>query len=98
MKPARTALVAVALSASAFAHASEITEFVFPTASVASRADVQAEARQRIANPALNHNFAGPAQLQAPVSTRSRDEVRREVSRLRRDPQAVAGSYYIGGM
>lgn len=98
MNPVRTALVAVALSASAFAHASEITEFTFPTASVVSRAEVQAEARQRIANPALNHNFAGPAQLQAPVSTRSRDEVRKEVSRLRLDPQAVAGSYYVGGM
>jgi hypothetical protein len=89
---------ALALSATAFAQASEVTDFPITTSASVSRAEVQAEARKLIATDSLRYTFIGPVEMKAPVSTKSRDEVRKEVAASRGNADKVAGSYLIGGM
>lgn len=98
MTTIRITLAALALSASAFANASEITEFPITASPTLTRAEVQAGARKHVATGSMSINFAGP-EVKAPVSTKSRDEVRMEIvaSRGMADSRAVAG-YFVGGM
>ena len=91
-------LAALALSATAVAQASEITEFPITTSASISRAEVQAEARKLVATDSLRYTFIGPVEMKAPVSTKSRDEVRKEVAASRGNANMLAGSYLIGGM
>lgn len=98
MTTIRFSLAALALSATAFAHASEITNFPVPTSSNLSRAEVQAEALKNINTGVLSYNLIGPAEMKAPVSTKSRDEVRKEAASVRPSADKVAGSYLTGGM
>jgi len=74
MTSIRITLAALALSASAFAQASEVTNFPITASSTLTRAEVQAAARDHYATGSMSVNFAGPAVK--PVSTKSRDEVR----------------------
>jgi hypothetical protein len=98
MNTFRITLAAFALSATALAHASEITNFPITTSAGISRAEVQAEARKSIVNGALSYNEAGPLKMKAPMSTKTRDEVRKETLSARPTADMVAGSYLIGGM
>ena len=98
MTTIRITLAALALSASAFAHASEVTEFPITTSSTLTRAEVQAEARKSYATGSMSINFAGP-DVKAPVSTKSREEVRMELAASRAMPDSrVAAGYLVGGM
>lgn len=94
----RITLAALALSATAFAQASEITNFPVPTSSTISRTEVQAQARTSITSGSLSYNLVGPAEMKAPVSMKSRDEVRKEAASVRPNADKVAGSYLTGGM
>ena len=97
MTTIRITLAALALSASAFAHASEVTEFPITTSATLTR-EVQAEARKSYATGSLSINFAGP-DVKAPVSTKSREEVRMELAASRAMPDSrVAAGYLVGGM
>lgn len=98
MNTIRIALTAVALSATALAHASEITDFAVPTSMTVSRASVQAEARRQLASNALNSNFAGPSTIVPPASMKTRDEVRKEIVASRARFDVVASNDQIGGM
>jgi hypothetical protein len=98
MNSIRIALAAIALSATALAQASEITNFPIPASSSLSRAEVRAEARKLIATDSLRYTFIGPVETKAPVSTKSRDEVRKEAAASRGSADKVAGSYLTGGM
>jgi hypothetical protein len=98
MTTIRFTLAALALSASAFVQASEITNFPVPTLSTVSRAEVQAQARQSSVDGALSYNEAGPAQMKAPTSMKSRDDVRKETATQRPGAERMAGSYLVGGM
>ncbi len=100
MTSIRITLAALALSASAIAQASEITEFPIATSASLTRAEVQAEARKHSATGSMSINFAGgPADVKVPVSTKSRDEVRRELADVRgKVDSRVAAGYLVGGM
>jgi hypothetical protein len=100
MTSIRFTLATLALSTTALAHASEVTEFPITASATLTRAEVQAEARTSSVTGSMSINFAGgPADRKVPVSTRSRDEVRKEIveSRGMADSR-VAGSYFVGGM
>jgi hypothetical protein len=98
MTSIRITLAALAFFAATIAQASEITEFPITTSASLTRADVVAEARKKVATSSLNYNFAGPSDAKAPVSTKSRDEVRKEVTASRANAVKVAGSDLVGGM
>lgn len=102
MTSIRITLAAFALSTTALAHASEVTEFPTQASPSLTRAEVQAEARMSRATGSMSINFGGsPADMKTPVSTRSRDEVRKEITASRAmtmtDDQ-VAARYFVGGM
>lgn len=98
MNTIRLTLAALALSASAFAQASEITEFPITASPTLTRAEVQAEARKHSATGSMSINFSGP-EVKAPVSMKSRDAIRMELaaSRAIADSRVAAG-YWVGGM
>ncbi len=98
MNTIRITLAALALSASAFAQASEVTNFPITASPTLTRAEVQADARKHSATGSMSINFAGP-EVKAPASTKSRDEVRMEIaaSRGMADSRVAAG-YLVGGM
>lgn len=98
MTSTRITLAALAFFATALAQASEITEFRITTSASLTRAEVMAEARKNIATSSLNYHFAGPSDMKAPVSTKSRDEVRKEVVASRTNAVKLAGSDLVGGM
>lgn len=96
--PIRITLAALALCASTLAQASEVIEFPIPASSTLTRAEMLAEARQHHATGSMNIDFAGP-RVMAPVSTKTRDEVRMEVAASRNLPDnRLAAGYFVGGM
>ncbi len=98
MSTIRITLAALALSASAFAQASEVTNFPITASPTLTRAEVQAEARKHYTTGSMSVNFAGP-EIKAPVSMKTRDEVRMEVAAARGMADSrVAAGYLVGGM
>ena len=98
MNTIRITLAALALSASAFAQASEVTNFPITASPTLTRTEVQAEARKHAATGSMSVNFAGP-EIKAPVSMKTRDEVRMEVAAARGMADSrVAAGYLVGGM
>jgi hypothetical protein len=98
MTTIRITLTALALSATAFAQASEVTNFPINASPTLTRAEVQAEARQNYATGSMSVDFAGQ-RVKAPASTKTRDEVRMEVAASRNMPDSrVAAGYFVGGM
>lgn len=98
MTSIRITLAALALSATAIAQASEITDFPITTSASLTRAEVMADARKNVATSSLNYNLAGPSEMKAPASAKSRDEVRKEVIASRMNAVKLAGSEPVGGM
>jgi hypothetical protein len=98
MTSIRITLAVLALSASAFAQASEVTEFPITASHTLTRAEVQAEARMHYATGSMSINFAGP-EVKAPVSMKTRDEVRQEIAASRGSVDSrIAAGYLVGGM
>jgi hypothetical protein len=97
MTTIRITLAALALSATALAQASEITNFPITASPTLTRAEVLAEARQNYATGSMSIDFAGP-RVSAPVSTKNRDEVRMEVAASRNMPDSRLAGYFVGGM
>jgi Domain of unknown function (DUF4148) len=98
MTTIRITFAALALSACAFAQASEITEFPIPTSSTLTRAEVKAEAARHFNIGSMSINFAGP-EVKAPFSTKSREEVLEEIAASRRmENVRVTTAYFVGGM
>lgn len=98
MTTTRITLAALALSASAFAQASEITNFPITASATLTRAEVQAEARKHYATGSMSVNFAG-FDTKAPASSKSRAEVQKELAAARGMADSrVASGYLVGGM
>ena len=98
MNSIRITLAALALSATAFAQASEVTEFPITTSASVSRAAVQAEARRLVATDSLRYDELGPVAMRAPASTKTRDEVRAEIVSSRIGTRMAANTDLVGGM
>lgn len=98
MTSIRIILAALALSATGFAQASEITDFPITTSASVSRAAVQAEARRLVATDALRYDEIGPVTVKAPVSTKTRDEVRMDTSASRVGTRMAGRTDLTGGM
>jgi len=95
MKTLPIIVAAIALSAACFTQASEITDFPAVASPTTSREAVRAEARAAVAAGA-RYDFIGP-EMQLPVSTKSRDEVRREA--VMHDRHDVLSTWTrVGGM
>ncbi|KNZ33009.1 MAG: hypothetical protein AD742_08555 [Methylibium sp. NZG] len=101
MTSTRITLAALALSVSALAQASEVTNFPI-TAGSLSRAEVQAEARKHYATGSMSVNFAGfdtKAPVAALASSKSRADVQKELAAARGMADSrVAAGYLVGGM
>ena len=100
MTPFRISFAALVLSAFSAVQASEITQFPLDAGS-RPRAEVRAELGAGMHNaPATNELYDGStaAHKAAPVSTRSREAVRREAALSRDAMDPVMRNDRIGGM
>lgn len=96
MKAISSLIVAAAvLSAAGLAQAFEISEVPEVATSTMSRESVRAQALAANQAKQLRHDFTGPAVM--PMSSRSRDEVRREAWARTTQPEDVALDR-VGGM
>jgi hypothetical protein len=95
MNAIRTLAAAVAVCAAGAVHAIEITEFPLEPASTLTREAVRAEALAAARAKQLRYDTAGPAVM--PMSSRTREEVRREASWSRMHDEASVLDY-VGGM
>ena len=95
MNAIRSIAAAVAICAAGIVHATEITEFPLDATSTVSRDFVRAQAIAANAAKQLRYDFSGTAVM--PMSSRSRDDVRKEATRHRMSDE-VAARDLVGGM
>jgi len=95
MNTARIVAAGIALGAAGIVHAIEITDFPVDATSTVSREFVRAQAIAANAAKELRYDAGGPAVQ--PMSSRSRDEVRREAA-WHRVRDETAAHDQAGGM